>query len=639
LVIHDEKIIGPKRRVPKGSRFKGYRDVIIQDLVIEAHNTRYRLARWLTPRGEYLIGELPAHLADHHFGPTLRSYLLYQHHHCQVTQPLLHEQLREWGIDISTGTIDALLSADHGDFHAEKDALLETGLATASYVTVDDRGARHRGQNGYVTHIGNAHFAWFQSTPTGIARSPEFAGSQALRGHPEGLTLSDLQALLRGVASRRSLQRRLDEWVREGAVRAQGVRRGRRYFSAPEAERELEISPPARPSEPAAAPNSTATPNLVPVSAAGREIQQLVRQPLADRPPIGYRREFLERYIPNETAYLSEPLRHQLHELGRTPGAQRPAGMYARHILNRLLIDLSWSSSRLEGNTYSLLDTQELIERGTAAPGKDAKETQMILNHKAAIELLVESADEVGVNRYTVTNLHALLADNLLDDPRNAGRLRTTPIAIAASTYIPTAIPQLIEELFGQLLDKAAAIRDPFEQSLFLMVQLPYLQPFVDVNKRTSRLAANIPLIKGNLVPLSFIDVPEQTYIDGLICVYELNRVELLRDVYMWAYERSSRRYKTVRDSLPEPDAFRLKYRGALTEVVGTVVRQRVAPTEAMVGALARPLVTSDDLERFVHLALEEIRGLHEGNIARFRIRPSEFQQWQVQNTLGRLAT
>ena len=97
LVIHDEKIIRPKACIPKGSRFKGYRDVIIQDLVIEAHNTRYRLARWLTPKGEYLIGQLPAHVADHHFGPRLRSYLLYQHHHCQVTQPLLHEQLREPG--------------------------------------------------------------------------------------------------------------------------------------------------------------------------------------------------------------------------------------------------------------------------------------------------------------------------------------------------------------------------------------------------------------------------------------------------------------------------------------------------------------------------------------------------------------
>ena len=108
---------------------------------------------------------------------------------------------------------------------------------------------------------------------------------------------------------------------------------------------------------------------------------------------------------------------------------------------------------------------------------------------------------------------------------------------------------------------------------MFLMVQLPYLQPFVDVNKRTSRLAANISLIKSNLVPLSFIDVPGSVYIDGLIGVYEHTRVELLRDVFVWAYERSCRRYKTVRDSLPEPDRFRLKYRDALIEAVGEVVR------------------------------------------------------------------
>jgi hypothetical protein len=164
LVIHAEQIIEPKRRIPKGSRFKGYRDIVIQDLVIRAHNTRYRLARWLTPKGDYLIGELPAHLTDQHFGTTLRSYLLYQHHQCQVTQPLLREQLREWGIDISSGAIDALLSAEQDAFHAEKDGLLNSALASARYVTVDDSGARHRGQNGIVTHIGNADFAWFAST-------------------------------------------------------------------------------------------------------------------------------------------------------------------------------------------------------------------------------------------------------------------------------------------------------------------------------------------------------------------------------------------------------------------------------------------------------------------------------------------
>jgi hypothetical protein len=164
LVIHDEQIIQPRGRIPKGSRFKGYRDVIVQELLIKANNTRYRLARWLTPKGQWLSGCLPVAVAAHRYGPTLRSYLLYQHHHCQVTQPLLHEQLREWGIDISVGTIDALLSADQDAFHAEKDALLRSALASAAYVTVDDTGARHQGQNGYVTQIGNPHFAWFKST-------------------------------------------------------------------------------------------------------------------------------------------------------------------------------------------------------------------------------------------------------------------------------------------------------------------------------------------------------------------------------------------------------------------------------------------------------------------------------------------
>jgi hypothetical protein len=242
---------------------------------------------------------------------------------------------------------------------------------------------------------------------------------------------------------------------------------------------------------------------------------------------------------------------------------------------------------------------------------------------------LVDWADEIGVNRYTITNLHALLADNLLDQPAYAGRLRETPIGISSSSYIPTAIPQLISEIFELLLTKAAAIRDPFEQSLFLMVQLPYLQPFVDVNKRTSRLAANISLIKSNLVPLSFIDVPGSVYIDGLIGVYEHTRVELLRDVFVWAYERSCRRYKTVRDSLPEPDRFRLKYRDALIEAVGEVVRRGLKPTIEEIDTLAVPLVRPEDQEQFRDLVLVEIARLHEGNIARFRLRPNEFRKWQ----------
>jgi hypothetical protein len=164
LTIHEEKTLAPAGPVPEGSIFKGYRDFFVQDLVIQAHNTRYRQERWITPAGDTLVGALPSSLRNRHFGPQLVSYILYQHHHCQTTQPLLLEQLREWGIDISSGQINQLLVCGQKAFHEEKDDLLQVGLDVSSYVTVDDSGARHQGRNGYVTQIGNDFFAWFCST-------------------------------------------------------------------------------------------------------------------------------------------------------------------------------------------------------------------------------------------------------------------------------------------------------------------------------------------------------------------------------------------------------------------------------------------------------------------------------------------
>jgi len=161
--IH-RSVIVPPAHLPAGSRLLGYQDYWVQDLQIEPCNTRYRLARYRTPDGQLLKGQLSAALRGSHFGPTLQSYILYQYHHQRVTQPLLLQQLREWGIDISSGQLNRLIIEDKTSFHKEKTDLLPRGLIASSYLHVDDTGARHQGHNGYCTHLGNERFAYFEST-------------------------------------------------------------------------------------------------------------------------------------------------------------------------------------------------------------------------------------------------------------------------------------------------------------------------------------------------------------------------------------------------------------------------------------------------------------------------------------------
>jgi hypothetical protein len=160
----DQTVVVKATQVPEGSRFKGYDDYTVQELVIKSQTTRYRVEKWLTPNGELITGSLPVEVTGGHFGPILRSFVLYQYYHAQVTEPLILEELREWGIDISSGQLHRLITEGKEQFHAEKDKILEVGLRVSGHIHVDDTGARHRGKNGYCTHIGNAWFAWFEST-------------------------------------------------------------------------------------------------------------------------------------------------------------------------------------------------------------------------------------------------------------------------------------------------------------------------------------------------------------------------------------------------------------------------------------------------------------------------------------------
>jgi Fic family protein len=284
----------------------------------------------------------------------------------------------------------------------------------------------------------------------------------------------------------------------------------------------------------------------------------------------------------------------------------------------------------LEGNTYSRLDTRELIEHGKAAQGKATIETQMILNHKTAIELLVENIDSAEFNRYTLMNLHSALAENLLSNPADEGRIRQHAVDIGESVYRPLSTSQQIEVTLEILLSKANQIEDPFEQSFFMMVHLPYLQPFADINKRTSRLAANLPLFRANLCPLTFLDVQEQAYSRATLGVYEMTRVELLRDLYVWAYERSTQEYLAIKQELAEPDPLRLAWRDCIKQTIRDVITQPEREPLSWIQHAVAQQVPQSEQASVQALIIEELRRLHEGVLARYGLRPSEYTAWKA---------
>ena len=452
--------------------------------------------------------------------------------------------------------------------------------------------------------------------------------------YPGGITRraleGELTARLGHPLTARVLQVALERLREEGRVRTRGKTKGRIYFPAPVVAAVPAPHPAVAASQGGQQASTSAT-SIIPLSAEAVRVQQRVRRPIAAREPVGYKEQWLEEYEPGDTWYLPEKVREHLAEVGRSPEEGRPAGTLARDLLDRLLIDLAWASSRLEGNTYSRLDTKNLLEFGQQATGKDQAEAQMILNHKRAIEFLVEEVDTVRVDVRTLQTLHAFLSEDLLPNKEDEGRIRTIAVTIGGSVYTPMAIPQKLDEVFRRMVHVAHNISNAFEQAFFLMVHVPYLQPFVDVNKRTSRLSANIPLIRGNLCPLSFVDVPESDYVEATKGIYEENRIELLRDLFVWAYERSAAQFRVVRESLPAPDPFRAKYRELLHEAVRTIVQEGLSPSHETVRQVADRIgIPVNDRARFGELALELVVGAHPGVLVRYQLRPSEFAGWKA---------
>lgn len=429
-------------------------------------------------------------------------------------------------------------------------------------------------------------------------------------------------------ADRKAIQRAFVSLKKKNRIVPMGSGRSRVYVLAEEE--------PVTPSEKEGAVVRTEADRTpfqgIELSSRSKRLLRTVSSALNERIPVGYDQDFLRLYEPNETYYLSTEQRQQLFEVGRVEAVERPAGTYARNILGRLLIDLSWNSSRLEGNTYSLLETKRLIELGETAIDKDAAEAQMILNHKEAIEYIVESADEERITSHEICSIHALLSENLLGDPAASGKVRIIRVEIGGSTYLPLDNPHVLRECFDLFVEKVNAITDPFEQSLFSLVQLSYMQAFQDVNKRTSRLVANVPLVRANLKPLAFTDVDQDTYVTALLGVYENTDVSLMRDLFLWAYNRSAQRYSAIQQAMGEPNLLKLRYRAAIHEIVRTIILEKV-PGKHVVEKI-RELITGQDIpedarDDIFSLIEMEIISLHDGNVARYKVRPSEFEAWK----------
>ena len=427
-------------------------------------------------------------------------------------------------------------------------------------------------------------------------------------GH-DSASSSEIHARVGG--SYATVGRLLDALVRDSALIRRGKARATRYFLPSVSEHVTEVAHAAD-HVPA-----TVSPGW---SALARDVFERLDRPLGARQPITYQRRLVDDYVPNESFLLPRALAEALAQEGRMHD-QQPAGTYARRVLEQLLIDLSWSSSRLEGNTYSLLATELLFKSG--APPTDP-EGVMLLNHKRAIEFLVDAVPTYGLTDSVIRNLHGLLMQDLLADSSALGAIRTKVVNISDTTYVPSQVPQLLQEMLSQIIGKAQLVKNPVEAAFFLWVNIAYLQPFEDGNKRTSRLAANIPLMLYNSAPLAFLDVTPQNYAKAMLGIYELLDVTIAVELFAWTYRRSIRKYQVILEAMGSPDPFRVRHRDLLSEAVQKIIRegQRLSQATSDIG------LPTEDVDAFRAMLAAELDALTPYNCARYRLTVGEAKAW-----------
>ncbi|MGZ3779600.1 MAG: Fic family protein [Pseudobdellovibrionaceae bacterium] len=338
--------------------------------------------------------------------------------------------------------------------------------------------------------------------------------------------------------------------------------------------------------------------------------------------PVGYNNFFLKNLVSTNIFTKNELKKIDL--LGKRTGETIELETYNSKIYERLIIDLSWSSSHLEGNTYSILETEQLILKNIEGENKNLAETQMILNHKEAIKFITFNKKSIGLNAYTIKSVHALLSENLISNSSAQGRIRNIPVGIEGTRYLPLDIPQKIETEFESLLIEIKKIKNPITQAFILFVFLPYLQPFEDLNKRTSRVCCNVPLLIENYVPISFLNIERDEYLTALKAVYEFNRIDEMKTVFLKAYKYSVEKYRFIKQTIRTPTKFEIKFRAEIKESVHNCVKNKVDPKK-----LRFPGLTKLERDQLRQIIFSELTTLHEENLIRFNLKLSEFKNWK----------
>ncbi len=432
----------------------------------------------------------------------------------------------------------------------------------------------------------------------------------ALEKHAQqALGLAEIRERFAPDVNPRTLRRWLTNWITLGLIEKLGDKKNAQY-------RYIQ-------------PHTSQVQNVaLTFSAESQRAIAAIKAPLYQRPPVSYQTNWLVDYIPNQTYYLPESIRKKLHTAGKREQNHDPAGTYARHIYNRLLIDLSYNSSRLEGNTYSLLETEQLILEGTDATQKLDEEKIMILNHKEAIRYLVNHTSEAKLTSTTLFTLHYLLSDGLISSGY-AGNVRDHGVRISHSSYIPLENPHAIQTQLDILLKKARNINCPFEQSFFLLMHIAYLQAFADVNKRTARLCANIPLVKHNFVPLSFNELSKEDYLAAMLAIYELNKPEPLIELYVYSYLRTCRVYD-ARAYAVGFDEIRIKYRQQRRKIIAEIILKQLhdETLTQFIDNATRTNLPSNEVNDFKRTVMEDLKLLNPVRIAGLGISLAQLNAW-----------